>query len=110
MSNRSRSRTRKTRKSDLSRATHSYRKKPRDLSVGSKMAQETEETEEMKAIENTLKDLRKTLDTYLPQVREQAREIQRKATKVTTERPILALGAAFLVGMTLGIVLSRARD
>jgi ElaB/YqjD/DUF883 family membrane-anchored ribosome-binding protein len=74
------------------------------------MAQETEEIEEMKTIEDTLKDLRKTLDTYLPQVRNQVREIQRKATKATTERPILTLGAAFLVGIILGMALSRARD
>jgi ElaB/YqjD/DUF883 family membrane-anchored ribosome-binding protein len=74
------------------------------------MAQETEEIEEMKTIEDTLKDLRKTLDTYLPQVRNQVKEIQRKATKATTDRPMLTLGAAFAVGMILGMVLSRARD
>jgi ElaB/YqjD/DUF883 family membrane-anchored ribosome-binding protein len=74
------------------------------------MAQETKGMEEMKTIEGVLKDLRKTLDTYLPQVRNQVREIQRKATKTTTERPMLALGVAFLVGMALGIALSRPRD
>lgn len=74
------------------------------------MAQETKGKEEMKTIEGVLKDLRKTLDTYLPQVRNQVREIQTKATKTTTERPMLALGVAFLVGMALGIALSRPRD
>lgn len=74
------------------------------------MAQEEKELKEMKTIEEILKDLRKALDAYLPQLREQVKEVQKMATKTTTERPMLALGVAFLVGVALGIALSKRKD
>lgn len=74
------------------------------------MSEEEKELKEKKTIEEVLKDLRKILDVYLPHVRDQVKEIRKKATKTTTERPMLALGVAFLVGMALGITLSKLRD
>jgi ElaB/YqjD/DUF883 family membrane-anchored ribosome-binding protein len=88
----------------------SYRKKTPVSSTKSEMAQEDKEMKEIKAIEGVLKDLRKMLDNYLPQVRNQVKEIQRKTAKATVERPTLAIGVAFLAGMALGIALSRPRD
>jgi ElaB/YqjD/DUF883 family membrane-anchored ribosome-binding protein len=76
----------------------------------SKLAQEEKELKEMKTIEEILRDLRKALDTYLPQLREQLKGVQKTATKTTTERPMLALGVAFLVGVALGIALSKRKD
>jgi ElaB/YqjD/DUF883 family membrane-anchored ribosome-binding protein len=80
------------------------------LSLESNLAQEEKELKEMKTIEEILKDLRKALDAYLPKLREQVKEVQKMATRTTTERPMLALGVAFLVGVALGIALSRAKD
>jgi ElaB/YqjD/DUF883 family membrane-anchored ribosome-binding protein len=74
------------------------------------LAQEEEQLKEMKTIEEILKDLRKTLDASLPELREQVKELQQRAAKATTGRPMLALGVAFLVGMALGIALSRSKD
>jgi ElaB/YqjD/DUF883 family membrane-anchored ribosome-binding protein len=109
MPRRSRSRTRKTRETRVSREMPPYRRKRPSSSTKSKMAQENQEVKEMKTIEGVLKDLRKTLDNYLPQVRNQVTEFQRKTAKTTVERPELALGAVFLAGMALGIAMSRPR-
>lgn len=73
------------------------------------MARE-KESEELKTIEGQVKDLRKDVDTRLTELREQVRTLQQKAAKTVVERPLLALGVAFLVGMAFGIALSRSRD
>jgi len=74
------------------------------------LAQEKKELKEMKTIEEILMDLKKTLETNLPGVREQVKEVQEKSRKTITERPMHALGVAFLMGMALGIILSRPKD
>jgi len=68
------------------------------------------ETEEMKAIEQDFKALRKDLDASLTELRAQVKDLQAKAAKTVAERPLLALGVAFVVGMAFGIALSRSRD
>ena len=73
------------------------------------MARE-KESEELKIIEGQVKDLRKDVDTRLTELRDQVRTLQQKAAKTVVERPLLALGVAFLVGMAFGIALSRSRD
>jgi len=64
------------------------------------------EVEETKAIE----ELKKDLDARLAELREQMKDLQQKAAKTVAERPMLALGVAFVVGMAFGIALSRSRD
>jgi type VI protein secretion system component VasF len=73
--------------------------------------------QEQRQLEQRLEEIydafRKTLDAYLPQLREHLqllKEVQKKATKTTTDRPLLALGVAFLLGMAFGIALSKSRD
>jgi len=66
--------------------------------------------EEMKAIEKDVTALRKDLDARLAELREQVKDLQKKAAKTVAERPMLALGVAFAVGMAFGIALSRSRD
>lgn len=68
------------------------------------------ETEEMKTIERDFKDLRKDLDASLTELRAQVKDLQEKAAKTVTERPLLALGVAFVVGMAFGVAMSRSRD
>lgn len=64
----------------------------------------------MKAIEEDLKTLWKDLDARLSELREQVKDLQQKAAKTVTERPLMALGVAFVVGMAFGIAVSRSAD
>ena len=64
------------------------------------------ETAETKVLEQSLRDL----DQRLAELREQVRVLQEKAVKVTTERPMLALGVALVVGVAFGMALSGSRD
>jgi len=68
------------------------------------------EAQEMKAIEEGFKDLRKDLDATLAELKGQVKDLQQKAAKTVTERPLLALGIAFVVGMAFGVALSGSRD
>jgi ElaB/YqjD/DUF883 family membrane-anchored ribosome-binding protein len=68
------------------------------------------EMQEVRNVEERVKDLRKDMDKRLDDLRSQVNVVSQKATKAVTERPLLALGVAFVVGMAVGIALSRARD
>ena len=68
------------------------------------------ELEEMKTIEKDVRDLKKDLDVRLVELRKQVDDLQKKAAKTVTERPLLALGVAFAVGMAFGVALSRRDD
>lgn len=73
------------------------------------MAKE-KETQEIRNIEEYVKDLRKDMDKRLSELKVQMDDVQQKAAKTVTERPMLALGVAFLAGMAFGIALSRSGD
>jgi ElaB/YqjD/DUF883 family membrane-anchored ribosome-binding protein len=68
------------------------------------------EMKEIRTIEAYVKDLRKDVDKRLAELRTQMNEAQTKATKKVSERPLLALGIAFIAGMAVGIALSKAND
>jgi len=68
------------------------------------------ETQEIRNIEEYVKDLRKDMDKRLSELKVQMDDVQQKAAKTVTERPMLALGVAFLAGMAFGIALSRSGD
>ena len=68
------------------------------------------ETQQLKDIEDLVRDFRKDVDAALVDVKAQLNVAQRKATRTVTERPLLALGVAFVAGMALGIALSRSSD
>jgi ElaB/YqjD/DUF883 family membrane-anchored ribosome-binding protein len=77
------------------------------------LAGEQRELLETKSIEEIYKAFRDTLDAYLPQLREHLmllREVQKRASKTTADRPMVLIGAAFLAGLALGMVLSRRRN
>ena len=57
-----------------------------------------------------MKSLRKDVDSRLTDLKSEMDEVQKKAAKTMKERPMLALGIAFVVGMALGIALSNAGD
>jgi ElaB/YqjD/DUF883 family membrane-anchored ribosome-binding protein len=68
------------------------------------------ETAEIRAMEEDFKALKKDLDARYVELRNEIKDLQQKATKTVTERPLLALGVAFVVGMAFGIALSGSRD
>jgi ElaB/YqjD/DUF883 family membrane-anchored ribosome-binding protein len=68
------------------------------------------ETEEIRAMEEDFRALKKDLDARYVELRNQVKDLQLKATKTVAERPLLALGVAFVVGMAFGIALSGSKD
>ena len=68
------------------------------------------ETKEVRDIEEYVKDLRKDVDKRLDELKAQMNVISQKATKEVAERPLLALGIAFVAGMAVGVALSKASD
>jgi ElaB/YqjD/DUF883 family membrane-anchored ribosome-binding protein len=69
-----------------------------------------EEVKELKNIEEYVKSLRTDVDRRLTDLKAEVDDIQQKAAKKVVERPLLALGVAFAVGMAIGIALANARD
>jgi ElaB/YqjD/DUF883 family membrane-anchored ribosome-binding protein len=68
------------------------------------------EAEEVKVMEDDFKALKKDLDARYVELRDQLKTLQQKTTKTVTERPLLALGIAFVVGMAFGVALSGSKD
>lgn len=64
----------------------------------------------MRNLEDVVKSLRKDMDKRLEELKVQMDAVQQKATKKITERPLLALGVAFVAGMAVGVALSKAND
>jgi ElaB/YqjD/DUF883 family membrane-anchored ribosome-binding protein len=68
------------------------------------------DAEEIRVMEEDFKALRKDIDARYVELRAQVKDLQQKATKTVTERPLLALGVAFVVGMAFGVALSGSKD
>ena len=68
------------------------------------------DAEEIRAMEEDFKVLKKDIDSRYVELRAQVKGLQQKATKTITERPLLALGVAFVVGMAFGVALSGSKD
>lgn len=68
------------------------------------------ELQEVRNLEEIVKSLRKDVDKRLEELKVQMNTAQQKATKTVKERPLLALGVAFVAGMAIGVALSKAND
>ncbi len=68
------------------------------------------DAEELRVMEEDFKVLKKDIDSRYVELRAQVKDLQQKATKTVTERPLLALGVAFVVGMAFGVALSGSKD
>jgi len=68
------------------------------------------DAEEIRVMEDDFKVLKKDIDSRYVELRAQVKDLQQKATKTVTERPLLALGVAFVVGMAFGVALSGSKD
>lgn len=64
----------------------------------------------MRNLEEVVKSLRKDMDKRLEDLKVQVNVMQEKATKTVKERPLLALGIAFVAGLAVGVALSKAND
>jgi ElaB/YqjD/DUF883 family membrane-anchored ribosome-binding protein len=65
---------------------------------------------QLRDIEELVRNLRKDVDVQLADLKAQLNVAQKKATSEIEERPMLALGVAFIVGMAIGIALPRPSD
>jgi ElaB/YqjD/DUF883 family membrane-anchored ribosome-binding protein len=68
------------------------------------------DVEEIKAVEEDFRALRRDIDARYGELRAQVKDLQQKVTKTVNERPLLALGIAFVIGMAIGVALSGSRD
>jgi ElaB/YqjD/DUF883 family membrane-anchored ribosome-binding protein len=57
-----------------------------------------------------MKSLRKDVDSRLTDLKAELDDVQKKAATTMKERPMLALGIAFVVGMAFGIALAKSGD
>ena len=74
------------------------------------LSKKEKEDQEIRDIDEHVKNLRKDMDKRLSELKVEMDDLQKKAAKAVSEQPILALGVAFVVGMALGIALSRSGD
>jgi len=68
------------------------------------------EAEEIKHLEQYVKELTKDMDKNLAQLKVQLNDVQRQATRTFARRPMLALAVAFVAGMAFGVALSKSGD
>lgn len=61
-------------------------------------------------VEVSVKDLKKDMDKRLSDLKVQIDALQERAAQKVTDQPFLALGVAFVVGMALGVALSRSGE
>jgi len=69
-----------------------------------------EKEDQLQDIEDIVKSVRKDMDALLVDFRAQLNIAQKRAVKTVAERPMLALGVAFVAGMVVGVALSRSSD
>ena len=76
------------------------------------MSKESEEKElrEMRKVEDYVKDLRKDVDKRFSDLSKQMGPVRHRAAKAISERPLLALGVAFVLGMAVGVAISKSKD
>ena len=65
---------------------------------------------DLKDLQEYMKSLRTDVDKRLTDLKVELDDVQEKAAKKVVERPLLALGVAFAVGMAIGIALANASD
>jgi len=71
---------------------------------------EDKEAHDVREVEHYVKELGKDVDKRLDDLKVQMNVISQKATKTVEERPLLALAVTFVVGVAVGIVLSKSSD
>jgi ElaB/YqjD/DUF883 family membrane-anchored ribosome-binding protein len=57
-----------------------------------------------------LKELRNDMDKRLSELKVQMDALQERAAEKVADKPLLALGVAFVAGMALGVALSKSSE
>ena len=65
---------------------------------------------QLQDIEDIVKSVRNDMDALLVDLKAKVNVAQKRAIKTVSERPMLALGVAFVAGMVVGVALSRSSD
>jgi ElaB/YqjD/DUF883 family membrane-anchored ribosome-binding protein len=68
------------------------------------------ENREAEKTDRNLRELQKDMDRRLGELKVQIDKLQRRAAEKVTDKPLLALGVAFVAGMALGVALSKSGD
>jgi len=71
---------------------------------------EERELKEIRKVEDYVRDLRKDVDRRLGDLSVQMRPVRHRAEKMVAEKPLLALAVAFVVGMAIGVALTKSKD
>lgn len=66
-------------------------------------------TEMKQSIADDMAGIRGKVESELADMRNGLEKAQDKTSRVVTERPILSLGVAFLIGMSIGVALAKSR-
>jgi len=74
------------------------------------LSREEKELKEIRKVEDYVKDLRRDVDKRFSALSEQVGPVRQRAVKAMSERPLLALGVAFVFGLALGVAISRSKD
>ena len=69
-----------------------------------------ERENQLQDIEDVVKSVRRDMDELLVDLKAQINVAQKRAVKTLAERPMLALGVAFVAGMVVGVALSKSSD
>jgi len=64
---------------------------------------------EKEKIAEVLRQFQEQYDRKLDELRATVDGLRETGTKTVTERPLLALGVAFVLGLSLGVALARSR-
>jgi ElaB/YqjD/DUF883 family membrane-anchored ribosome-binding protein len=70
----------------------------------------SKDKEDERDVERLIRSFRKDVDKGLVEVRGQLRALQKEATRTVKDKPLLALGVAFVAGMAIGMILSKSSD
>ncbi|HXY82117.1 MAG TPA: hypothetical protein VEH56_00240 [Candidatus Saccharimonadales bacterium] len=69
-----------------------------------------ENRDNIRDVVDVVKSLRKDMDKNLVEVKGQLKLLQKEATRTVKDKPLLALGVAFVIGMAVGIALASSSD
>ena len=69
-----------------------------------------EKETQLQDIEDIVKSLRKDMDALLVDLKAQVNVAQKRAIRTVAERPLLTLSVAFMLGMVIGVALSRSSE
>lgn len=64
----------------------------------------------MRKVEDYVKDLRKDIDKRLGDLSEQMGPVRHRTAKAINEKPLLALAVVFVIGMAVGVAISKSKD